>query len=95
MTEYEMIWRNKWLTTDSETIDEMILKLTSAAEALVRMQKAGVELDLDGSDVQNDYARLVTDDPKVAEEFGLEEAYSLYEDDDEDLETEVSLDDDE
>ena len=80
--EYELLWRNKWLTADAETIDDMIKLLRDAADELQKMKDRGVMLDDDGG-VEDDHAHLVTDDPAVAEEFGFDEVES---DEDEDWE---------
>lgn len=69
---YEMIWRNKWLTAEAKTIDDMIAMLRGAADQLKAMKDAGVTLET--GNMQDDYAFLNTDDPKVAETFGFTEA---------------------
>lgn len=68
---YEMMWRNKFLTLEAKTIDDMIEGLSAAVNDLKEMKAAGITLDEDGP-TSDDYARLITDDPKVAEKFGLE-----------------------
>jgi hypothetical protein len=71
---YEMLWRNKWLTSQAKTIEEMIASLRAAADRLDEMRKLGVALEENsGGGVGNDYATLVTSDPEVAKKFGLEE----------------------
>lgn len=77
---YETLWRNKWMTSDAKTIEDMILMIRGAADDLQAMKDAGITLDED-SGISDDYARLITTDPKVADTFGLE----LYEDDEEDF----------
>jgi DNA-binding XRE family transcriptional regulator len=37
---YEMLWRNKWLTSEAKTFDEMIESLRSAAHQLDEMRDA-------------------------------------------------------
>ncbi len=69
--EYEFIWRNKWLTVEAKTLPEMVAALRGAANELETMQIAGVALDPE-SDIQGDYARLVTTDPAVAEKHSFE-----------------------
>jgi hypothetical protein len=72
MRTFELLWRNKYLTAEVTSLDEMIVALQAAADELRQMQAAGVALrDTDG--VSDDYACLVTTDPKVAETFGFEE----------------------
>jgi hypothetical protein len=82
--EYELIWRNKWLTADAESIDDMIAALQAAAEELRAMKDKGVVLDADGSDMENDCARLVTTDPAVAKEYD----FTLVEVEEDDLDAE-------
>jgi hypothetical protein len=69
----------------------MISTLRSAAEHLEQMRKDGVVLDGD-SGVGDDYARLVTTDPTVAEKYGLveESEYWRAEEEDEDEDEEPS-----
>ncbi len=67
---YVMTWRNKWLTAEAKSIEDMINMLRSSADYLDQMRKDGVFLE-DDSGVGDDYARLVTTDPKVAEKYGL------------------------
>jgi 1,4-dihydroxy-2-naphthoyl-CoA synthase len=65
---YHLTWRNKFLTNDAKTIDEMINALDFAVEQLREMRDAGVVLD--GS-AEDDYAVLITDDPKIADTYGF------------------------
>jgi hypothetical protein len=67
---YAQVWRNKFLTTDCEAIEQMAHSLEQAATLLREMAKAGVTLSPDGG-VAEDYAMLVTDDPAVAKRFGM------------------------
>jgi hypothetical protein len=78
---YEMLWRNKWLTAEAKTIDEMIASLRAAADQLAEMRQAGVTLD-DGTGQSDDYATLVTTDPEVAQRFGMEEEREYLDDED-------------
>lgn len=66
-------WRNKWITSECSSIVEMIAALRGVADQLEKMQESGVTLDVDASGMEDDYATLVTDDPKVAKKFGMEE----------------------
>ena len=70
-TVYETTWRNKFLTLEAKTIEEMAALLRSAASRLEQMARCGITLDPKGG-TGDDYARLVTTDPLVAKEFGLE-----------------------
>ena len=85
---YYFIWRNKFLTTDAETIDDMIEGLESALRELRKMRSRGIVLD---GGTQDDYAYLVTSDPEVASNFGFELEESFYEDEEEDPESSLSL----
>jgi hypothetical protein len=77
------LWRNKWLTADAKSIDEMIAALRQAADALEAMRLDGVVLENDGS-VGDDYAHLVTTDPEVAKKYDMiEESEFWAEDEDE------------
>jgi hypothetical protein len=78
-------WRNRWLTVDATTIDEMADSLEVAAARLREMAEAGVRLDED-SNMDDDFATLVTNDEEVAERFEFDEddiADELDEPDDE------------
>ncbi len=79
-TVYSYWWRNKWLTADAQTIDDVINLLEAAAATLREMRDAGITLDPEGN-TQDDYARLITSDPAVAEKFGFEDE-SQYLDED-------------
>jgi hypothetical protein len=67
-TVYITIWRNKHLTMQAKTIEEMADGLRDSSASLREMADAGVKLR-DGQ--EDDYAILVTDDKEVAERFGL------------------------
>ncbi len=77
---YEMTWRNKWLTSEARSIDEMIVALRAAADRLDELKTAGVTLDAD-SGIADDYASLVTFDPDVASRFEIEEEREYLEED--------------
>jgi hypothetical protein len=68
---YEYLWRNKYLTAEAETLNDMIDSLRDATDRLHEMRSAGVVLD-EGSAMADDYAVLVTTDPAAAERFGFE-----------------------
>ena len=65
---YETTWRNKFLTVNATSIEAMAAKLESAAITLRQMGKDGIVLE---GGQENDYAILVTHDPKVAEKWGI------------------------
>jgi hypothetical protein len=68
--QYELTWRNKFLTLNAKSIQEMADGLEEAVQQLRAMAAKGVVLEDDGS-VADDYAHLTTTDPQVAEEFGF------------------------
>ncbi len=80
---FVMTWRNKWLTAEAKSIEDMISMLRAAADHLDQMRKDGVVLDDDGG-VGDDYAHLVTTDAKVAEKYGLVDESDYWGPDDED-----------
>lgn len=67
---YLMLWRNKWLTSQATTIDDMVRSLRDAAATLEAMKADGVVLEPDGG-TEDDYAHLVTTDPAVAKKYGM------------------------
>lgn len=69
-TRYVTLWRNKWLTAEAKTIDEMIDLLRHAADTLDAMRRDGVVLE-DDSGITDDYAHLVTTDPDVAKKYDM------------------------
>ncbi|HKM53909.1 MAG TPA: hypothetical protein VJY33_10900 [Isosphaeraceae bacterium] len=76
------LWRNKWLTADARSIEEMIASLRQAAETLEAMRRDGVILEDVG--VGDDYAHLTTTDPEVAKKYDMvEESEFWSEDEDE------------
>lgn len=69
---YVRLWRNKLLTLEARSIDEMIAALGAAAAELSAMRDDGVVLDPEGG-TADDYAYLVTTDPAIAKKYGMEE----------------------
>ena len=69
---YVMIWRNKWLTSEAKTVDEILAIYLGTANHFEQMIRDGVVLDNNGS-LDDDYAQLVTTDPKIAEKYGFVE----------------------
>ncbi|HEY4312895.1 MAG TPA: nucleotidyltransferase family protein [Pirellulales bacterium] len=80
---YVTTWRNKFLTTEAKSLDEMIAILRDAAEQLDAMRTDGVFLDPDGG-TADDYATLVTTDPEIAKKYGMEDESELWEENEED-----------
>jgi len=85
---YSLTWRNKYLTTDAETIEDMIQAYEEALQQLREMKAAGITL---GDGAADDYATLVTNDPEIAERFGFE----AEEDDDDWFDPEEDWDEEE
>lgn len=69
---YMLLWRNKFLTLDAKSLDDMIGTLDAAVEQLRRMRADGVVLDPDAG-TADDYAHLVTTDPEVARKYDMHE----------------------
>ena len=74
------LWRNKWLTAEAQSIDDMIASMRDAADTLQAMKDAGVYLDPQGG-TSDDYAHLVTDDPEVAKRFDMHEEEEFRDED--------------
>jgi hypothetical protein len=79
---YMLIWRNKSLTLDATSTDEMIAALRQAADKLEAMRADGVVLE-SGAGTADDYARLVTTDPKIAKKYGMHAEDEFWTDDEE------------
>jgi len=82
MPQYELIWRNKFLTADCQTLGDMADRLAQSAEVLRTMDRTG-KVRLEGG-AEDDYARLVTDDEAVAIYYDFEEIEDDGHDEDED-----------
>ena len=80
---YVAIWRNKWLTAEAQSIEDMINGLRAAAGRLDQMRKDGIVLE-DKGRVREDDVHLVTTDPKVAEKYGMIDESEYWETDAED-----------
>ena len=74
------LWRNKWLTANANSMEDMITSLRNAAETLEAMRRDGVFLDDHGS-VADDYARLVTTDSAIANKYDMVEESEFWEED--------------
>src|SRR5947209_6372759 len=70
--QYVLTWRNKHLTSEAKTIEEMAQAHEEAAQQLRHMQQDGVTLDPESS-MEDDHAVLVTDDLAVARKYGFED----------------------
>jgi hypothetical protein len=85
---YITLWRNKWLTADAQSLQDMIEKLQAAAETLRAMLADGVTLDSQGA-ASNDYAYLVTTDPVIAKKYNMHDEKEFWGDKGEDEENDV------
>ncbi len=81
---YVLLWRNKFLTLEAKSLDEMIATLDHAVQELRKMKADGVVLDPEGG-TADDYAQLVTTDPEVARRYDMHEESEFFGDDDEGL----------
>jgi hypothetical protein len=77
---YVTLWRNKWLTADAKSIEDMIAALRSAANHLEEMRKDGVTFE-DHGGTGDDYVHLFTTDPKVAKKYDMVEESEFWGDD--------------
>ena len=77
---YVMLWRNKWLTADAKSLEDMIKGLQSAADTLRSMLADGVTLDSEGG-TSDDYACLVTTDPMIAKKYDMHDEKEFWGDD--------------
>jgi hypothetical protein len=76
---YVHLWRNKWLTSEAKSIEDMATALRFASEQLAAMQADGVVLETDG--VADDYAHLVTTDPEIAKKYDMQPEDEIFFDD--------------
>ena len=76
---YIRLWRNKFLTVDARSLDEMISILQDATDILKKMRDDGVTLDPDGG-TSDDYAYLVTTDPEVARRYDMHDESEFWTD---------------
>ena len=85
---YVTLWRNKWLTAEAESLEDMIEGLQSAADTLRSMLADGVTLDPEGG-TSDDYAYLVTTDPVIAKKYDMHDEKEFWGDDEENEEQQV------
>lgn len=77
---YITLWRNKFLTLEAKSLDDMIKALHVAASTLEAMRADGVALDPEGG-TADDYACLVTTDPEVARKYDMHDESEFWGDD--------------
>jgi hypothetical protein len=75
------LWRNKWLTAEARSLQDMIDELQAASDQLRAMLTDGVTLD-PNSGTSDDYVHLVTNDPVIAKKYGMHDEREFLEDDD-------------
>ena len=75
---YVALWRNKWLTADAGTLEDLIRSLRAAAAQLEAMRTDGVTLDREAGGIGDDDARLVTTDPEVAKKYDMVEESEFW-----------------
>ncbi|MGD0769374.1 MAG: hypothetical protein ABSB42_14420 [Tepidisphaeraceae bacterium] len=75
---YVKLWRNKFLTTDATSLEQMIESLRDAVQTLDAMRADGVRLDPDGG-TSDDCAHLVTSDPEIAKKYDMHEESEFWE----------------
>ena len=78
---YSMTWRNKWLTANVQTIEDMAACLEEATDQLRAMMNTG-KITLDSSGGPDDYMNLLTDDFETAQRFGFTEVDDYSSDED-------------
>lgn len=71
-TRFLRLWRNKFLTVEAQSLDEMVAVLREAVATLSAMLKDGVTLETPGG-TSDDYAYLVTTDPAIARKYDMHE----------------------
>lgn len=74
---YLTLWRNKWLTSNANSVKDMIERLQSAVDTLRSMLADGVMLDPEGG-TSDDYAYLVTTDPIVAKKYDMHDEKEFW-----------------
>jgi hypothetical protein len=65
-----MLWRNKFLTVEAQSIEEMAQTFRKSAEMMEAMRADGVTLDPHGGS-GDDYVYLVTTDPAIAKKYDM------------------------
>lgn len=75
---FVLLWRNKWLTAEAKTLDDMIAALHQAAELIAEMKRDGVQLESQAG-AADDYVYLTTTDPDIARKYGMTEEGELWE----------------
>ena len=74
---YITLWRNKWLTSEAKSLQDMVDGLQSASDRLRAMLADGVTLEPDGG-TSDDYAHLVTTDPTIAKKYDMHDEREFW-----------------
>lgn len=69
MPKYQMTWTNDSLTAEAESVEDMIEAHQAAIDKLKNMRSDKMEFDCE--DAINDYIVVGTNDPLLAEKYGL------------------------
>ncbi len=88
---YVTLWRNKWLTAEAKSLEDMIEGLQSASDLLRAMLADGVALDPQGG-TSDDYAHLVTTDPIIAKKYDMHDEKEFWGDEEEEEKHETDED---
>lgn len=80
---YLRLWRNKFLTVDAQSLEEMVSSLVEAAETLKAMLADGVVLETPGG-TADDYAYLVTSNSEIAKKYDMHDEAEFFGDKEED-----------
>ncbi len=85
---YIALWRNKWLTSEAKSLEEMIAGLQSATDTLRSMLADDVTLYPEGG-TSDDYTYLVTTDPEIAKKYDMHDEKEFWGNDGENQEDAV------
>ena len=78
---YVSTWRNKWITSQSSSVDDFIETFEGLARMFKEWKEMGIKLDPE-SDIGGDYAEFYTNDMDIA----IRSNFTFYLDDDETIE---------
>ena len=67
---YEALWRNKWLTSEAQSIDDMISAYQKAIKELEEYKADGIVGEFSGAG--DDYVVFTTVEKAVAKKYGFE-----------------------
>ena len=67
---FQMLWRNKWLTSGAKSIDDFIYVFEEVAKQFRKWKELGVQLRADGG-IADDYATFTIDGMEAAIKAGF------------------------